>query len=250
MARRTRRVTDINPYGKGDKTTQVGAMFDHIAPAYDFMNGVMSFGLFIRWRDRALRLLARELEGTPADAPLLDVATGTGDVAMALRRLFPSRPVTGIDLSEGMLALARDKAARRGLDIDFRQADCLRLPFAADTFAALTAAYGVRNFSDLEAGYREMLRVLRPGATACVIELSEPRNPLMHLGYRAYVSTLVPLAGRLVSHDASAYSYLPRSVAACPARQEMTALMLRAGFSSARWISLWPGAATIYLARK
>lgn len=224
-------------------------MFDNIASAYDRMNALMTFGMHLHWRSYALKGLKAALGD--CNAPLLDVATGTGDVAMHLRHLFPKAPITGIDLSEGMMAVARRKVRAANMEgIEFLQADCLKLPFADNTFAAVTAAYGVRNFADLEVGYRQMLRVLRPGGRLCVIELCEPHNALMRLGYRLYARTLIPLAGRLISGDASAYTYLPQSVAACPQRKEMTALMTKAGFRYAACKVLFPGAVAIYTALK
>lgn len=224
-------------------------MFDHIASAYDRMNSLMTLGMHVRWRTRALAELRRAVGDT--DGNLLDVATGTGDVAIHLRSLFPRAFIMGIDLSKGMMDVARAKVAKMELQgMAFKQADCLALPFAPDTFEAVTVAYGVRNFADLEKGYREMLRVLRPGGRLCVIELCEPRNLPMRLGYRLYTRTLVPLMGRLLSGDRSAYSYLPRSVAACPQRADMTALMLRAGFTDAAYRVLPPSAIAIYTATK
>lgn len=241
-------VTEINPYTDGAKTQQVETMFDNIASAYDRMNSLMTFGMHLRWRSRALSELQRSVKDGD---PILDVATGTGDVAIHLRSLFPSSPITGIDLSEGMMEIARRKVAGRGLrDINFQKADCLAMPFTDNQFAAVTVAYGVRNFADLEAGYREMHRVLRPGGSLCVIELCEPANPLMHFGYKLYTRSLVPLAGRWLSGDSSAYTYLPRSIAACPQRAGMTDIMQRAGFRHAGWQVLFPGAVAIYQAVK
>lgn len=243
------KVEHLNPYSGGDKAPQVEAMFDNIASTYDRMNSLMTMGMHVRWRERALRWLRHSVGDT--GERLLDVATGTGDVAIDLRRLFPRAAVTGIDLSEGMMQVARRKVHIAGLQgIDFQQADCLDLHFADNTFEAVTVAYGVRNFADLERGYREMLRVLRPGGHLCVIELCEPRNPLMRLGYHLYTRTLVPVAGRLLSGDSSAYSYLPRSVSACPQRADMTALMRRTGFSDTAYRVLPPYVIAIYTARK
>lgn len=244
-----RPVTELNPYSEGDKGPQVEAMFNHIASVYDRMNALMTFGMHTHWRSSALRELRSALGD--CNAPLLDVATGTGDVTIHLRKLFPNAPVTGIDLSEGMMAVARRKVDDAGLsDISFLQADCMHLPFADNSFAAVTVAYGVRNFQDLAAGYREMCRVLKPGGRICVIELCEPANAVMRLGYRLYARTLIPLAGRLISRDSAAYSYLPRSVAACPQRRDMTELMQHAGFKNARYRVLAPGAVAIYSACK
>ena len=244
----------IKPYNEEEaKGKQVGEMFDAIAPAYDFMNTMMTGGLHIRWRNKALRMAAARLpEGDPRK--VLDVACGTGDVSFRLHELFPEAEITGLDLSPGMLAIALRKLkgmpddARR--QISFMEGDSLKMPFADGTFDMVTVAYGVRNFERLEDGYREMRRVLKPGGVLCVIELSEPANPLIKAGYRLYSRHVIPLVGRMVSKDTRAYSYLPESIAACPQRAEMTAMMERAGFKDAAYKSLTMGVITIYIATK
>lgn len=245
------KVETIKPYGAEGtgKGKEVEQMFDNIAPAYDFMNAAMTFGLCRSWRDTALKAVR---SGDFAPERILDIATGTGDVALRLHDLYPSARVTGLDLSEGMLAVARKKLdGREGRElVDFIAGDSLSLPFADNEFDLVTVAYGVRNFSDLGRGYREMFRVLRPGGRLCVIELSRPVNPVLLAGYRLYSETLIPLTGRLVSRDARAYSYLPESIAACPQRDAMTALMTEAGFSGARWKSLTFGSVCYYIATK
>lgn len=247
------RTEEVKPYDEGrEKGEQVGEMFDSIAPAYDFMNSAMTFGMHRLWRRKALRMLNESLRAGPKE--VLDIACGTGDVTFHLARLFPEARVTGADLSTGMLRVARRKLAERhaGLAdrIRFMEADCMALPMADNSFGAVTVAYGVRNFQDLEGGYREMLRVLRPGGTLCVIELCEPKNAPMRFGYKLYTRTLIPLAGRFLSGDRSAYTYLPRSISACPQRGDMTSLMLRAGFCEARYKVLFPSTVGVYLARK
>lgn len=243
------------PYdSRRDKGEQVEEMFDSIAPAYDFMNAAMTFGLHNYWRRRALRALERLSGKTGGPLRLLDIATGTGDIVFDLARRFPSASITGADLSAGMLAIARKKLA--SLDtatqgrIRFEQADCLSLPYEDNSFDAVTVGYGVRNFQRLEEGYREMNRVLRPGGILCVIELSQPSRQPMRSLYGLYANHLIPTVGRLVSGDSRAYTYLPESIAAAPQRDSMTAVMTRAGFTDARWRSLTFGAVTIYLARK
>lgn len=222
-------------------------MFDNIAPAYDFMNAAMSLGQHHRWRNRALRL-AGEAVGNPRQ--ILDLATGTGDVAFALKRRFPKAAVTGLDLSEGMLAIARRRREKERVDgMEFIKGDCLKLPFADNMFDLLTIAYGVRNFQDLRRGLKEMHRVLRPGGAACIIELSRPESPLPRLGYNIYTAA-IPIVGRLIAGDSDAYGYLPRSIAACPQREEMTKLLLEAGFDEARWSQLTLGTICIYIAKK
>ena len=243
-------VEQINPY-RGDsrgKEEQVRDMFDHIAPAYDFMNRAMTLGIDRLWRRRAIREIAPE---TPQR--IIDVATGTADLAIELaRRLAPGRGIVGVDLSEGMIAVGREKIDRAGLSdsVDLRVADCLALPFADGEADCVTAAFGVRNFADLAAGYREMARVTRPGGTLCVIELSTPRGALTGPLYRLYTRAIIPAMGRLVSRDTRAYSYLPESIAAVPQGREMTALMTANGWSRARHIPLTFGVCTIYIAHK
>ncbi len=267
---------DVKPYNdKEAKGKQVGAMFDAIAPAYDFMNTMMTGGLHVRWRNRALKMAAGLLpHGAPKMA--LDVACGTGDVSFRLHELFPKAHITGLDLSAGMLKIAKEKldkmdesvqgeaAASRQLKrtaigegrfsarehITFIEGDSLKMPFPDETFDLVTVAYGVRNFERLEDGYREMRRVMKPGGVICVIELSEPSNKAIKGLYRIYARHLIPVLGRMVSHDVRAYSYLPESIAACPQRGEMTALMERAGFRGASYKSLTLGVISIYLARK
>lgn len=238
----------ITPYGSGEsKTEQVREMFDSIAPAYDFMNRAMTFGIDRIWRRIAVRKLRKY-----APAKVLDVATGTGDLAMLLVRRLKSLRVTGIDLSEGMLGIARKKAEAAGLGgrIEFSKGDCLSLSYGDASFDAVTVAYGVRNFEHLEQGYREMFRVLRPGGALCVIELSTPRNPLVYALYRFYTRVLIPVAGRLVSKDTRAYSYLPESIAAVPQGEEMLNIMRRVGFSDCRCHRLTFGVCSIYMGEK
>ena len=238
----------VNPYDDvRPKTEQVREMFDSIAPAYDFMNRAMTFGIDRLWRRRAVKML-RDV----AHDEILDVATGTGDLALLLARRLHPKSVTGIDLSEQMLDIARKKNAKANVeaDIKFYAADCLALPMADESFDCVTVAYGVRNFEHLKDGYREMLRVLRPGGTLCVIELSTPTSAVVRPLYKFYTRRIIPFVGRLVSKDVRAYSYLPESIAAVPQRDEMTALMLESGFETATFRSLTFGTCTIYLGKK
>lgn len=243
-------VDKILPYGEsaGNKGGQVEEMFDSIAPAYDLMNSLMSLGMHTYWRNRGISMAANRLQSTPRD--ILDIATGTGDVAFALNRRWPEAQIAGIDLSDGMLDIARKRLADTPADIRnkirFAKGDSLRMDFPGESFDLITVAYGVRNFENLLQGYKEMLRVLRPGGVVCVIELSMPTSFLPLLGYKAYTRGLIPLAGRLVSGDSRAYSYLHESIEAAPQRDAMTALMKEAGFDNPVWTSIFPGAVTIY----
>lgn len=243
----------INPYDDTrEKGEQVEEMFDSIAPAYDFMNTAMTMGLHRHWRDKAIRAALAAMRPEECEKAL-DVATGTGDVAFRLHKLLPEARVTGIDLSAGMLEIARKKLEgmsekSRGL-IAFGKADCLALPFHDGEFELITVAYGVRNFENLLQGLREMRRVLSPGGVLCVIELSVPEGKLTGMGYRLYTRHIIPTIGKMVSGDSRAYTYLPESIAAAPQRDDMAAVMKEAGFSSVQWKSLTFGAVTYYLAR-
>ncbi|MBO5780305.1 MAG: bifunctional demethylmenaquinone methyltransferase/2-methoxy-6-polyprenyl-1,4-benzoquinol methylase UbiE [Muribaculaceae bacterium] len=243
----------INPYDADrPKTEQVRDMFDSIAPAYDFMNKAMSFGIHRHWLAKGIKAVVEGVCGVESSPRLLDVATGTGDVAISLATKLPHSTVVGIDLSENMIKIGRQKVAKAGLAerIKLQQADCLQLPFADNEFDAVTVAYGVRNFERLADGYREMARVLRPGGTIMVIELSTPTSKIVRPFYNFYTRHIIPLVGRLVSHDVRAYSYLPESIAAVAQREEMTALMESAGFADASYRRLTFGTCTIYTARK
>ncbi len=250
-------VEEIKPYDKDTgKAQQVEEMFDTIAPSYDFLNHAMTFGLDRLWRNKAIRILRKTMNGSrDLDAPrLLDVACGTGDVTLSLREKFPRSDVDGVDLSAGMLRQAENKLltpryARYAGSVSFREADCLALPFADATYDAVTVAYGVRNFENLQKGYREMLRVLRPGGTLCVIELCEPASWPVRILYRLYSRCLIPLMGRMISGDPKAYSYLLDSIRRCPQRKEMTALMEKAGFTDTKYHTLFPGTVAVYTGR-
>lgn len=244
----------ILPYGDGigSKGEEVERMFDSIAPAYDIMNRIMSLGQHTRWRNKALSIAGAMLPGSPKH--ILDVATGTGDVAFALHNRYPEARITGLDLSDGMLGIARHKladmdAGARNL-LAFLRGDSMDMDFPDNEFDLITVAYGVRNFENLRRGYAEMLRVLRPGGVLCVVELSQPVATLPLAGYRLYTRGVIPLAGRIVSGDPRAYSYLHESIEAAPQRQAMTDIMTDVGFSDAHWKSIFPGAVTIYTARK
>lgn len=194
---------------ENSKKTRVREMFDSIAPRYDLLNHLLSFGVDRLWRRRMVGVVAA---GTPA--AILDVAAGTGDVAVALARRLPAARITGIDLSGEMLAVGRGKVARRGLcdRIELVQGDAEQLPFPDGTFDAVTIGFGIRNFGSIEAGLAEAFRVLRPGGRLCILEFSTPRGRCFGLLYRFYFHRILPLVGRLISKDDSAYTYLPESV--------------------------------------
>lgn len=238
----------IKPYDNTrPKAEQVEEMFDSIAPAYDFMNRAMTLGIDKVWRAKAVRMLGRE-----NPKRILDIATGTGDLAIKLAHDFPEAEIEGVDLSAGMVEIGRRKVTAAGLDSRVRLsvADCLSLPMADNTYDAITVAYGVRNFEHLDRGYREMARVLRQGGTLCVIELSVPVNPVVKPFYKLYTRGVIPLVGRMVSKDSRAYTYLPESIAAVPQGDDMLQLMREAGFAACRFRRLTMGVCTIYMGRK
>ncbi len=183
---------------------------------------------------------------------VLDVATGTGDFAIQLYKHIKPHTLTGIDLTEGMLEVARQKVARMGLanDINFEQGDCLDMHYAGESFDAVTVAFGVRNFEHIDQGYREMHRVMKPGGMLCVIELSVPRNRVIRFFYNLYALHIIPFIGSLKSGDMSAYRYLPVSIAAVPQGEHMLNLMREAGFHDCKVKRLTLGVCSIYTAIK
>jgi demethylmenaquinone methyltransferase / 2-methoxy-6-polyprenyl-1,4-benzoquinol methylase len=206
---------------------QVQAMFDRIASVYDLMNSVMTAGLHHRWRSRAADLAAVG----PGDRAL-DVATGTGDLAVELaRRVGPSGDVIGSDFSENMLELARAKAP----GLTFEQANALDLPYEDNSFDAATVGFGARNFSDLPQGLREMARVVRPGGRVVILEITTPERPPLSWFFRLWFDRLVPLLGRFAG-DPDAYTYLPSSVRRFPNARGLGAAMAAVGLVDVRWV--------------
>ena len=209
--------------------TQVRAMFDRIAGLYDRMNTVMTVGLHHQWRRRAADLAALG-PGNRA----LDVATGTGDLAIALaERVGDDGEVVAVDFSERMLELARAKA--NGLPVRFEIANALALPFGDDEFDAATVGFGARNFSDLDRGLREMVRVVRPGGRVVVLEITTPHRAPLSTFFGLWFDRAVPALGRAAG-DPEAYSYLPSSVRRFPPAQELAAVMWRSGLADIRYL--------------
>ena len=221
-------------------------MFDNIAPKYDFLNHFLSLGIDKLWRKKAIRILS----GYPSEI-ILDVATGTGDFAIAASKLKPKK-ITGFDLSEQMLNVGRVKVKKLGLEriIDFRKGDSEAMPFADNEFDAITVAFGVRNFENLEKGLVEFKRVLKSDGVAIILEFSKPKYFPMKQLYLFYFFGILPLIGRMVSKDSSAYSYLPESVMAFPDDEKFMAILKKTGFSRVKQKRLTFGIATIYLAQK
>jgi demethylmenaquinone methyltransferase/2-methoxy-6-polyprenyl-1,4-benzoquinol methylase len=206
---------------------QVRAMFDRIARVYDPLNSLMTAGLHHRWRERAADLAA-----VGAGGRALDVASGTGDLAIELaRRVGPDGTVVGSDFSEGMLELARAKSSA----VRWEWANALELPYADDEFDAATVGFGARNFSDLDRGLAEMARVVRPGGKVVVLEITVPQRPPLSTFFSIWFDRVVPVLGRLAG-DTEAYTYLPNSVKRFPGPEQLGGRMVGAGLTDVRWI--------------
>jgi len=221
-------------------------MFNNIAHRYDFLNHFLSAGIDYSWRKKAIRLL-----GQTNPATILDVATGTGDLAIEAVKINPDH-ITGIDIAEDMLAIGREKITRKKLDgiITLESGDSEDIRFPNNTFDAAMVAFGVRNFENLEKGLAEMYRVLKPEGAIMVLEFSKPlKFPVKQL-YSFYFKFILPTLGRLISGDRAAYTYLPDSVGAFPAGKEFLRILEKVGFENGRHIPLTFGIASIYFARK
>ena len=240
----------VVPYKEdaADKKSQVARMFDNIAGKYDFLNHFLSAGTDIYWRRRAVN----ELKAL-RPARILDIATGTADFAIeTLRAAAPEAQVTGVDISAGMLEVGRRKLAAKGLGhrIQLELADSESLPFDDNTFDAVTASFGVRNFAHLEKGLAEMHRVLRPGGKLVILEFSKPTAFPLKQAYNFYFSRVLPVFGKVISKDQSAYTYLPESVRAFPDGADFVAILRRVGFSNPTWQPLTFGISSIYTGHK
>ena len=237
----------IKPYHEGDKSQQVEAMFDNIAPSYDKLNHRLSWNIDRGWRRKAIRLLEPYKPQV-----MLDIATGTGDFAIMAAQMLSPRKLVGADISEGMMSIGAKKAKEAGLQdvISFQKEDCLNLSYQEGDFDAVTAAFGIRNFADLDRGLKEMCRVLKPGGHLSIVELTTPVSFPMKQFFQAYSHTVLPLYGRLISKDKSAYSYLTRTIEAFPQGEQMVGILKKAGFKEASFKRLTFGICTMYFATK
>lgn len=228
------------------KKEQVAEMFNNISPKYDLLNHVLSLGIDIIWRKKAIKKLKK-------DAPklILDIATGTGDFALEALALHPDK-IIGVDISEGMLQEGRKKMIKRGLQdkIEMLLGDSEGLQFEDNKFDAVIVSFGVRNFENLEKGLADMYRVLKPGGKTVILEFSKPSSFPMKQAYGFYSKAILPQVGKIVSKDNSAYTYLPESVQAFPDGEDFLAVLKKVGFHSTTCTPLTFGISSIYVGLK
>lgn len=238
----------VTPYNDQQRTKkeQVEEMFDNIAHRYDFLNHLLSLGIDITWRKKAVKYI-----GTIQPKNILDVASGTGDFAFESLSLYPQK-VTGYDLSEEMIKYGRAKAGKikMGNRVEFIKGDSEKMPFSDNSFDAITVGFGVRNFENLKAGLAEMHRTLRKGGKIAILEASMPQNAIIRTLYSLYFGKIVPVIGRIFSKDVRAYSYLPESVKAFPEGLEFVKILESTGFKNVKWRPLTFGVCALYTMEK
>jgi demethylmenaquinone methyltransferase / 2-methoxy-6-polyprenyl-1,4-benzoquinol methylase len=237
-------VADIESASKVEQARRVREMFGTIASRYDLLNHVLSGNVDKRWR----RVVSNSLNATlpQGETTILDVACGTGDLSFTLLEGGQSR-IVGIDFCRPMLQIANSKAARHGFEVPFVEGDALELPFTDRSFDAVTIAFGLRNLTSVETGFKELLRVLKPGGRIAVLEFSKPVAPVLRTLFRFYFTRLLPLFGGLISGSMSAYQYLPDSVQRFPDQRELALMMEQAGFTEVTFENLTGGIAALHL---
>jgi demethylmenaquinone methyltransferase / 2-methoxy-6-polyprenyl-1,4-benzoquinol methylase len=239
----------VVPYKEKEasKREQIEQMFDNISPKYDLLNRMLSLGIDIYWRKKALRMLKK-------DDPklILDIATGTGDLAIEATKQLNPEKIMAVDISEGMLSFGRQKVSKLGLSnqIEFRTGDSEKLLFDTNTFDAVMVSFGVRNYENLLKGLTDMCRVTKSGGTCMILEFSKPKAfPIKQL-YWFYNATILPLIGKMVSKDSAAYSYLPESVKSFPEGEDFLKVFREAGFKDVKCIPFTFGICSVYLGKK
>lgn len=239
---------NIKPYKDSElgKKEQVAKMFDNISEDYDGLNRVISFGIDVSWRKKVVKLIG---ENNPKQ--ILDIATGTGDLALMMSELNPER-IVGLDISEGMLQVGRQKVAKANLSnkIEMVVGDSENIPFPDNTFDAITVSFGVRNFENLDKGITEILRVLKPGGKFVVLETSNPTKFPFKQGYKLYTNFILPVIGKLFSKDKVAYAYLSETANSFPFGEAFNNILQKNGFKNAKNIPVTFGVASIYTALK
>lgn len=237
----------VTPYKSGEsKKEQVAQMFDNISHRYDFLNNLLSMGIQRGWRKKCVKLL---FPNKPK--AILDVATGTGDFAIECAVLDPEK-IIGIDISEGMMKIGREKLKKKGLEkkINLEYGSAETASYPENNFDAIVIGYGVRNFEDLDLGLQNLYRVLKPGGQMVILEFSYPTNPIIKALYTFYFSYITPLIGRIFSKDPRAYSYLTESVKAFPNNERFVEILMKHGFKKAYFKTLSLGIAAIYYCEK
>ena len=238
----------VVPYkdqSKGKKE-QVANMFNTISPQYDFLNHLLSGGIDIIWRKKAIKLLQNKGIKT-----MLDIATGTGDFAIEALKINPEK-IVGVDISEGMLSVGIEKIKKMGLEktIQLQKGDSEKLPFSDNSFDAVIVSFGVRNFENLQKGLSDMFRVTKPGGYCLILEFSNPRSFPMKQLYTFYSKYCLPFLGKMISKDPSAYTYVPESVKAFPDGPEFIHIFKSVGYSETNWIPMTGGICSIYIGQK
>lgn len=228
------------------KKEQVANMFNTISSQYDFLNHLLSGGIDIIWRKKAIKLLQNKGIKT-----MLDIATGTGDFAIEALKINPEK-IVGVDISEGMLSFGQEKIKKMGLEktIQLQKGDSEKLPFSDNSFDAVIVSFGVRNFENLQKGLTDMFRVTKPGGYCLILEFSNPRKFPMKQLYTFYSKYCLPFLGKMISKDPSAYTYLPESVKAFPDGPEFIQIFKSVGYSETNWIPMTGGICSIYIGQK
>lgn len=242
------RQENIKPYKKeGSKGQQVEQMFDTIAPSYDKLNHHLSWNIDRYWRKKAVSHLSEYAPKT-----ILDVATGTGDFAILMAKHLRPTHIDAVDISEGMMEAGREKVSSQGMQavIEFCREDCMALSLPDNKYDAVTATFGIRNFPDLEKGLKEMYRVLKPGGRLCILELTHPVHFPMRQLFWLYSHTILPLYGKLISKDKSAYTYLTNTIQAFPQGEEMVEVLRKIGYLDAHFKRYSSGICTLLTATK
>ena len=241
--------SSVTPYKESDlnKKKQVEKMFDTISAKYDGMNRLVSLGSDVRWRKKVIKMVLKDEPGS-----ILDIATGTGDLAIQFAALRPGINVVGIDISEGMLSVARNKVSGNALyeNLKFMNGDSEAMPFEDNSFEAITVSFGIRNFENLEKGLSEIFRVLKPGGKFVILETSVPSRFPFKQGYYIYARGIMPLMGRVLSKDKVAYKYLADSASKFPHGEELNNILRKIGFIEVENKPQTFGAASIYSASK
>ncbi len=244
----TYKVEKVRPYEtETSKTEQVEEMFNEIASNYDKLNGLLSLGIDNYWRREAAKALKPF-----RPEKILDVATGTGDFAILLQKILKPKRIVGVDISERMMDVGREKVKQRGMEqvISFERQDCATMTFTDDTFDAVAVSFGVRNFEDIDKSFSEVLRVLKPGGVFLFLELSTPEVTPMKELYKLYTRHVMPLLSNSMATEQRAYEYLPESISAFPQGREMMLILKKNGFTNIRLRRLTLGITTMYIAEK